>query len=329
MGSVALAAVLLWLSVRHADFSRLRDTLAGADWRWIVPIAVVTIGSHALRAWRWTLLLDTLPDAQPDQPRAGFWLAFGATMIGYLVNTAIPRGGEVARAGNVAARTSAGFPAVMGTVVVERVIDVLTLALALLTLPLLFGNRLNAIRASVERGVAGILPHGPALWVAIAVGGIALLLAAALLLRRRGAGGGKVAGLLRGFRDGLVSLARVRRRGALVASTAGIWACYVLMSDFPLRMLGIHHEYGLTLLDAWGVMNIGAVGMAMPAPGGTGSYHFAVVQALGLLSGVPETPAAAFALLTHGAQLALFAVAGVAALLIQGAGMARRPPPAE
>jgi hypothetical protein len=102
-----------------------------------------------------------------------------------------------------------------------------------------------------------------------------------------------------------------------------MWACYALMSDLPLRMLGISQRYGLTLIDAWGVMNVGAIGMALPAPGGTGSYHYAVVQALGLLCGVPETPAAAFALLGHGAQLLFFAVGGAIALIIQGASLGR------
>jgi uncharacterized membrane protein YbhN (UPF0104 family) len=154
VGSLLLAGGLLWLSLRGVDLGRLRETLAGADWRWIVPIAIVTISSHAIRAWRWTLLLDTLPSEQPDQERPGFWLAFGATLIGYLVNTAVPRGGEVARAGNVAARSALGFPAVMGTVVVERVLDVLTLALALLTLPLLFAlfaHPLRSLRLNVLR----------------------------------------------------------------------------------------------------------------------------------------------------------------------------------
>ena len=133
--------------------------------------------------------------------------------------------------------------------------------------------------------------------------------------------------MARQFASGLASLGRVRRRAALAASTLAIWGCYLLMADLPLRLLGLSDRYGLSLLDAWGVMNVGAIGMALPAPGGTGSYHYAVVQALGLLCGVPETPAAAYALLTHAAQLGLFAVVGVAALLLQGARIARPAPP--
>ena len=334
VGSLLLAGGLLWLSLRGVDLGRLRETLAGADWRWIVPIAIVTISSHAIRAWRWTLLLDTLPSEQPEQERPGFWLAFGATLIGYLVNTAVPRGGEVARAGNVAARSALGFPAVMGTVVVERVLDVLTLALALLTLPLLFGGRLGSIYRAVGLRIDALVPGGlsTVLWIAIA--GVAVLgVAAVLLVRRRRPAPegheGRMAAIVRGFKEGLVSLSKVRRRGALAVSTLGIWACYTLMSDLPLRMLGLSSRYGLTLLDAWGVMNVGAIGMALPAPGGTGSYHYAVIQALGVLCGVPETPAAAFALLAHGGQLLLFAVGGVAAVIIQGATMGRRREPAE
>ncbi len=333
VGSLALAGGLLWLSLQGVDLGRLGETLAGADWRWIVPIAIVTIASHAIRAWRWTLLLDTLPSEQPEQGRPGFWLAFGATLIGYLVNTAIPRGGEVARAGNVAARSALGFPAVMGTVVVERVLDVITLGLALLTLPVLFGSRLGAIYSAVGSRVESAVPGGMSTVLVVAVAGAAVALLVAILVHRRGAARdnheGRLQAIVRGFKEGLVSLAHVRRRGALVVSTLGIWLCYTLMSDLPLRMLGLSSRYGLSLVDAWGVMNVGAIGMALPAPGGTGSYHYAVVQALGVLCGVPETPAAAYALLTHGAQLLLFAVGGVGALIIQGAAMGRRRDTAE
>jgi uncharacterized protein (TIRG00374 family) len=329
VGSVALGAGLLWLALRGVDLGDLRRTLAGADWRWLMPIAVVAIASHALRAWRWTFLLDTLPDEQPDQPRPGFWLAFGSTLIGYLVNTAIPRGGEVARAGNLAARTSLGFPAVMGTVVVERVLDVLTLGLWLLTLPVLFGDRIAVIYRAAAEGIDAIVPGGTLVLLVLGAAGLVGVAAFIVLgARRRGnsAEEGRLHALLRGFREGLISLGRVHRPWALAFSTLGIWACYTLMSDLPLRMLGVTQRYGLNLIDAWGVMNVGAIGMALPAPGGTGSYHYAVVQALGLLCGVPETPAAAFALLGHGAQLVLFAVGGATALIIQGAALGRREP---
>ena len=112
----------------------------------------------------------------------------------------------------------------------------------------------------------------------------------------------------------------------LVWSTAAIWICYAVMTYIPLQMIGIASTYGLTLLDAWAMVALGAVGMALPSPGGTGSYHYAIIVTMTLLLGVPETPAATYALLTHAVQLVFLVVVGALCLFAQGASIA---PPSE
>ena len=336
-GSLALGGGLLWLALRGVDLGGVARALETASWGWALPIVAATLASHALRAWRWTLLLEVLPEAPPDTPRRLFGLAFASTMIGYLVNAAIPRGGEVARAGNLAARSSIPFAGAMGTVVVERVLDVITLALALSSVGVLYRSEIGALAPLVTTRIDGLLGGRNPVPVLLAVGGFvvatAALAAGAWRWRKRIAARaevqkgalpgaptgrrGRLVSMLGQFRDGLASAARVRRRGGLILATLGIWGCYLLMADLPLRLLGLSARYGLSMADAWAVMNVGAIGNALPAPGGTGSYHYAVVQALGLLFDVPETPAATYALLTHGAQLALFALVGFAAFLLQ------------
>jgi glycosyltransferase 2 family protein len=333
VGSLALGGGLLWLALRGVDFSSVGEALETADWAWALPLVLVTLLSHAIRAWRWTLLLGALPEAPPDAPRRLFGLAFGSTLIGYLVNAVIPRGGEVARAGNLASRSSITFAGAMGTVVVERVVDVIMLAVALLSVGVLYRAELVALVPLVAQRFDGLLGGRDPLPVVLALGGFAVAAAAlaftAWRWRRRIARQtapaetapkpGRLVSMLGQFRDGLASVARLKQRGAFIASTLGIWGCYLLMSDLPLRMLGLSARYNLSMADAWAVMNVGAIGMALPAPGGTGSYHYAIIQALGLLFNVPETPAATYALLTHAAQLALFAVGGLIAFLVQGA----------
>ncbi len=90
------------------------------------------------------------------------------------------------------------------------------------------------------------------------------------------------------------------------------------MSDLPLRLLGLDAAYGLGPVEAWAVMAVGGIGMALPSPGGTGSFHYATVQALTLLFGVAVTPAATYALLVHAAGVVFYCLLGVAALALQG-----------
>ena len=81
---------------------------------------------------------------------------------------------------------------------------------------------------------------------------------------------------------------RARRPVALVVSTVLMWLCYVLMAHLPFVMLGMTDAYGLTLLDTWAIMALGALGIVVPSPGGVGSYHYITIQTLVHLFAVDE-----------------------------------------
>lgn len=327
VGSFVLGGGLLWLALRGVDFAAVGAGLAEAAWGWLAPLVLVTSASLVLRAWRWQLLLDTLPEcAGRPEARVSLRVALYSVVIGYMVNYAAPRLGEVARAANVAAQTPLRFSGVLGTVVVERVVDVLSLGVALLTVAALFRTRLAAVLGGFAEGTAAVLDGLPAVpWAVVlaalvatlgALGGLGLVLYRRRLARPDAAG--RLGGALRSFRDGLASLVRLRRKGAVVLSTAGIWGCYALMAYIPLRMLGLAEAYGLGLGDAWALMTVGAVGMALPSPGGTGSYHYVTVETLVLLFGAAAAPAATYALFSHAAQLVLYAAGGFTCLVLQG-----------
>ncbi len=319
VGSLVLAGGLLWLSLRNADMAAVGSALREARWAWLVPMTLVSLLSVVVRAWRWRVLLASLaPASRPESAVPSLGLATGATMIGYLVNYAAPRAGEVARAVNVSARSGLPFAPVAGTVVAERVLDVLTLGVALLIVVALYGGRVAFLTEGLGAALAA---RGPLLALVAVVG--LLLVGVAVWLVRRSAG--RLARLVGGFRDGLATVVRARRPLALVASTVGLWACYAVMADLPLRLLGID---GLSLVDAFAVMSVGAIGMALPSPGGAGSYHYATVQALTVLFAVGASDAATYALLSHAAQLVFYAVAGGVALVVQGTSLAALRAPA-
>lgn len=93
------------------------------------------------------------------------------------------------------------------------------------------------------------------------------------------------------------------------------------MAYIPFKMLHLAAPYDIGLLDAWALMAIGALGIVVPSPGGIGSYHYITIQALVHLYGLPEAPAATYAVLTNGAQLVFYTLAGGVAVLYQGSGL--------
>ena len=310
--SLALGGGLLWLALRNADLGAVAEAFAAGEWIWMVPFVALGLVSVALRAWRWGMLIDALPGRSGRVPLR---LTSASVAIGYLVNYAAPRLGEVARTANVSRRAEAPFSAVLGTVVAERVLDVVMLALALLSVVALYGERVHAILGQAWTSLAGLLdvPLWMLVVAALVVAGLGV---GVLLLLRRGRG--RIAGLLAQFKDGFTSVGRTGRPGLVILSTVLLWVCYGLMSDLPFRLLGMDTAYGLGPLDAWAVMAVGGIGMALPSPGGTGSFHYATVLALTLLFAVDPTPAATYALLVHAAGVVFYCILGVVALASQG-----------
>lgn len=316
-----LGGVLLWLALRNVDFGALGSALRDANYWYLLPLTVLLLGAHVLRAWRWQMLLEALPDTEGRAHRVSLKIAFYSVMIGYMVNYAAPRLGEVARTANLASQMRLPFSGVFGTVVVERLLDVLILAVGLLAALALLSGRMAAI-APIFAPAADLLADPPVAWWIVAVAGVAVVVGLALLFRallRRSARAeglaARVAITLHSFRDGLASAFRARRRLGIIGTTLGIWAIYLLATYLPLLMLGID---GLGLGDAWVLLMVGSVGLIVPSPGGVGSYHYVTIRTLEGLFGVATAPATAYAVLTHAAQLVLYTAVGFLCLLLQG-----------
>lgn len=340
-GSLLLAGGLLWLALRGVDLSAIGSSLRAADWRWLPVLGVVLVLSHWLRAWRWVLLVDGLPAREGARP-ARTPETFGALMIGYMVNYVAPRLGEVTRTATLSRRTGQPFSALFGTVVLERLLDLVVLALGLLTLPLLLGDRLSTLRTSMLDPAADRLASLPAGLLVLAGGSVLVAGGAALLLLRRSSRrpgsvvARKVVPLVVSFRDGIATLRTAPARGSLVGLTLVIWALYGLLGYLPFAMLhaggaSLAQTYGLDLIDGWCVTLIGALGLVVPTPGGVGSYHYVTILGLTAVYGVAAESASTYAVLSHGAQLVLYVALGALSLLAlsRRSDAAASPPPTD
>ncbi len=307
-GSFLLAGLLLYLALRKADFGAIWTTLKEAQYLFLFPLILVSLLSHWLRAWRWKLLLQTLPEAEHrtlSTPRA-----FGALMIGYMVNYAAPRLGEVARSLVLSSKERLPFSSVLGTVVVERLLDVFVLFLAVLSV---FWIQATAVR----RLLAPLLEATLALplWL---IGFIVLLSVGLVLLSIRwyrqkqpaSRMSLRIRAIWHHFLDGLLTLVHTPRKILIAGQTMAMWFCYLLMAYLPFVMFNYHHLYHLSLLDVWVIMILGSLGVAIPSPGGAGSYHYITIETLTLMFGVDASAAATYAIVTHAAQLVLYTLLG-------------------
>ncbi len=249
-------------------------------------------------------------------------------MIGYMVNYAAPRLGEVARTANLSARSRIGFSSLFGTVVVERILDVVVLAAGIVSVFVLLIDRLGTIDELFVAPLANQLGRIPALGVGLVTAGVGLLVLFLFrrLLRDDASSTSRfwsrrAVPILTSFRDGLATLLRSRERTALAVGTVAMWFFYLLMAYVPFLMLDMVGTYDISLLDAWSIMILGAIGVVIPSPGGTGSYHYITIQTLVYLFAVSPEAAATYAVLSHAAQLVLYVIAGAVCLVLQGSGV--------
>lgn len=320
IASFGLAGLLLYYSLRGVDFSQVGAALRTASYVWLLPLAAVVLLSHLIRAWRWRLLLDELPDATEE---ISLYNGFSSLIIGYMANYAAPRLGEVVRSGILARRENLNMGGVVGTVVVERVLDVVVLVIALGGSTLMLLDRLDTIRELFVDPVRSTLDRYPVgillLLVVVGLAGAAYFV---VRWRRkseyRATEEGRIRRTVGAFAAGLQSVVRTRRPVAIIVSTVLMWTCYAFMAHIPFIMLHMNGPFEISLLDSWNIMVIGAIGVAIPAPGGTGSYHYITIQTLVHLFGVTQAAAATYAVLTHAAQLVLYTSLGAAFLVLQG-----------
>ena len=117
---------LFWLVYRDQNFDDLMKVLRDdVDYTWIWVAIVFGLLSHVSRSLRWQMLTKSMGY------RISFMNSFMGVMIGYFANMAIPRMGEFTRCGVVSEYENVPFSKLLGTVVTERVFDMIMLLLIL------------------------------------------------------------------------------------------------------------------------------------------------------------------------------------------------------
>ena len=145
-----ITGFLLWFSLKGLTGENkgefLLETWRAADKGWLMLMAVIAIISHLLRAERWRMLL------QPSGYKGKLSYSFLSLMVGYLVNMVIPRGGEVSRCNNLHKLEKTPVDVSFGTVVVERIIDLVCLLFLIALAFILEWDRLIAFIETLPIG---------------------------------------------------------------------------------------------------------------------------------------------------------------------------------
>lgn len=245
---------------------KLINDFASADVFWILVIMLIFTISNFARALRWNMLFHPM-DIFPK-----LYNSFFTIMLGYFANLGFPRIGEVIRAGTFSRYEKIKIDKVLGTIVVDRVMDVLCLLVVILLALALEYDKIYEF-------LGPYLPEGSGLFL---LGGIGIAgLVIAFLLRKtffNSKIGQKVSGILSGFVDGLKSVMQLKSPALFGVYTFVIWFSYFLMAYLCFFAFEPTSHLGPTV--GLMVFVFGAFGIVIPSPGGLGTYHFLVIACL-------------------------------------------------
>lgn len=311
-------ALVVWFIGRlsDADKQNILNDIQRANYLWVIIPPLIGLGSNYFRTERWRLLL------RPLGYNPGFWNTFLSVMMMYFLNLFFPRLGEVSRCSILARYEKVPLDKGIGTMVLERMLDVFCLGLIALTLLIVehdkflllyqqivrdsqttFGDIIarNEISATTKYVVFGAVIAAMALFLMIQI-------------RKRGLPEiisgirEKIAGLIRG----LLSIKDVGHPMEFIFHTVMIWVCYFAMGYLGFRAFPETAHLGL--LTAGVVLFFGGVAFSL-TPGGLGLYPIFMQIILGLY-GVVGSAAISLGLVVWSMQTASVLLAGVVSLIV-------------
>lgn len=287
----------------------LTDSLQQASTLWISYSIGISIIAYWLRAWRWKMLIEA------DHPLSvPTYRVFWALMTGYFANLLVPRAGEVARCGVLNKTDHLPMGKLLGTVILERSVDLLFL-FSVMVLAFLVENRVFVTiiseLISLESLASRALQYLPIFLAGAVISGIFFYW---VFKKYRDKGLiKKLRHFLRDFIKGLKSVGYLKNPFGFWFSSLMIWIIYFFMMYFVA--LAIPSTAGLTATSILMVMVMGSIGMVAPVQGGIGTFH-ALVAFILLYYGLEEEEGKIFAVIIHGTQLITTIILGVISLVV-------------
>ncbi|MFN3138547.1 MAG: lysylphosphatidylglycerol synthase transmembrane domain-containing protein [Allomuricauda sp.] len=299
---IAFGLFLVWYSYNSTtpeERDQILHYISNASPFWVGISVIIGILSHISRAVRWKYLLEPM-GYRPKTINTIF-----IVLISYFANLGIPRSGEILRATALTTYEKVPFEKGFGTIVTERVIDLLMLLIIILvTLVLQTDFILGFLE---QRGVNLIGAIG-----ILFVGIVGLFLGSYIIRKSKSPLALKLKGFLGGLQDGVLSLFRMKNKWPFILHTVFIWAAYFGM--FWVIKYTVKETVPLSMGELLVAFVAGAFAMST-TNGGIGLYPIAVSAALGIY-GISSVSGDAFGWIMWIAQTMMVVLFGTISFIV-------------
>lgn len=304
----AAGVTIFWLIYKDLDIGMLRSVLKNdLNYTWVWISLVIGILSHISRSIRWIYLIE------PMGTKPGLKNTFMSVMFGYLMNLVLPRMGEISRSGAMAKYEKISFMKLVGTVVTERIIDVIVLMIfTLIALVSQFGLIVQLFKNNpgMKENAVKLLTS-PFLIISFLVFVVILLVFRKNIIRSRLFK--KAEHILGHLKEGVLSVRYVKKKKAFIFHSFLIWFLYFLM--LYCSFFAFDFTSGLSPFAALTTFVMGSFGMIAPVQGGLGTWHFMTKESLALY-GISNENGIIFAFVAHFVNTLLIIVLGLVSMLL-------------
>ncbi len=311
---VILTIIFLILAFRGIDLKKSFTLIAQTSIIWLLFYIIIFYISHYIRAVRWKVIIHSI------KPDASSLNLFGAVMIGYGVNCVIPRFGEIYRGLFLGKWEKISRTTMIGTIIVERVIDIISFGLAAFVSVLLYsGDLFKKIVWLKSTLIIGFVIISVIILLLIIIVKYEHGLTSSLfgfLNKINPKISNKLTELISTLAEGFSSIKGYKNIFMIIFLTVLMFWIYAVNTYVGFFMLHMQDVRDINLNMAWVFMAISAFGTLIPTPGGTGSYHIISIFILSKLYNFSYEVSAAYAILTHFIQYFVFVVSTLLLIFI-------------
>lgn len=301
---ILLMILFLYLAFHKVDFHKVFHILSQLSISWFFIFIISFFLSHFIRALRWKVMLKS------TKPDSSVLNLFGATMIGYGLNSVIPRLGELYRGFFAGKWENVSRSVVLGTIIVERVIDILVLGISVLISVLIYEGDLYSeiawLKTTVIFGFIGIFSIIIVLVLLVKLKEKFYSLIIKIVSKFSEKIANKIAYIFEMLIDGFSTIKGTSSYIWVIIYSIIIMLNYGLTAELGFYVLNLQDSFEINYSMAWIVMTISAFGIIIPTPGGAGTYHFIGITVLVTLFAFTEEAASAYVLLTHTVSIFIF-----------------------
>lgn len=303
-----LASVLMYFVFQNTDFNNLWSKIQNANMLWIAISLSFAFLGYISRAFRWKILIEGTGH-KPSIKNTIY-----ATISAYFVNILLPRVGEITRCGVLNRTDKVPVDKLLGTVVLERVFDLLVLIIILSGVILakfdLFGSFFyEIVYLNLKDKISNLFTTSPS-FIYASIGVILLSISLLYIFRKRlktNPLSNKIRKFIKGILTGILSFKHVPNKTGFIIHTIIIWTMYWLMTY--VLFFAMQSTIHLSPIDGLFVLVAGGLGMAAPVQNGFGAFHWIVISSL-VLFNIDKPDAEAWAIINHESQTVFVFILG-------------------